>query len=439
MDTGTLVNGGLVLLFVLIGGVFAATELALVSLREGQLSHLERQSARGAKVARLARDPNTFLAAVQIGVTVAGFLSAAFGASTLAPDVAPGFEALGLAPAVASNVALVVMTLAIAYLSLVFGELVPKRIALQRSAGVAVVVAPPLSRFATIMRPVIWTLSKSTDGVVRLLGGDPNATSEDMSEEELRDLVGAHESLDAQERTLLQDVFTATDRTLREVMRPRADVDFLDADLPLDEAAELALAMPHSRYPVTRDGSTDDVIGFVHVRDLMGARGRSDGRTVREMLRDIPALPSTNRILPAMSRMRSDGVHIALVVDEYGGTDGIVTLEDVVEELVGEIRDEYDDPQPEEWRHGDDGEDLDAAMHLSDFAELSGLDVPQGPYSTVAGLVLERLGRLARVGDAIELEGRTLTVTAVEGRRIARLHLTAPLVEVDEPADERTD
>ena len=162
MDTDTLLNLGLVMVFVLVGGVFAATELALVSLRESQLNQLEKTGSRGTKVATLARDPNTFLAAVQIGVTVAGFLSAAYGASTLAPDVAPTFEALGLSESAASSVALVAMTLLIAYLSLVFGELVPKRFALQKSAPIALAVAPPLARFATLMRPVIWLLSKST-------------------------------------------------------------------------------------------------------------------------------------------------------------------------------------------------------------------------------------------------------------------------------------
>ena len=237
MDTDTLLNLGLVMVFVVVGGVFAATELALVSLRESQLNQLEKTGSRGSKVATLARDPNTFLAAVQIGVTVAGFLSAAYGASTLAPDVAPTFEALGLSENAASSVALVAMTLLIAYLSLVFGELVPKRFALQKSAPIALAVAPPLARFATLMRPVIWLLSKSTNMVVRLLGGNPNAAGEEMSEDELRDLVGAHESLEDDERQILQDVFTATDRTLREVMRPRGAVDFLDGGMSLAEAA----------------------------------------------------------------------------------------------------------------------------------------------------------------------------------------------------------
>ena len=423
MDTDTLLNLGLVMVFVLVGGVFAATELALVSLRESQLNQLEKTGSRGAKVATLARDPNTFLAAVQIGVTVAGFLSAAYGASTLAPDVAPTLEALGLSESASSSVALVLMTLLIAYLSLVFGELVPKRFALQKSAPIALAVAPPLARFATLMRPVIWLLSKSTNMVVRLLGGNPHAAGEEMSEDELRDLVGAHESLEDDERQILQDVFTATDRTLREVMRPRGAVDFLDGGMSLDEAAGAALAMPHSRYPVTRRRSSDDVIGFVHVRDLLAVPEGAGSGAVADIVREIPVLPSTNRILPAMAQMRSEGVHIALVVDEYGGTDGIVTLEDIIEELVGEIRDEYDLAEVAELLHSSTGDDIDAGMHLDDFVELTGLELPDAHYSTVAGLVLDRLGHIPAEGEVVDLGAFRLTVTAVEGRRIMRLHL----------------
>ena len=181
IDGQTWLNLGLVVLFVLIGGVFAATELALVSLRDSQLNALERAGGRGARVASIARDPNRFLSAVQIGVTVAGFFSAAYGGSTLAPDVAPYLERLGLSAEVASGLAIAVLTLLIAYLSLVLGELAPKRLALQRAVSVATLTGPPLDRFATVMRPVIWLLSRSSDGIVRLLGGDPDLTGEEVA------------------------------------------------------------------------------------------------------------------------------------------------------------------------------------------------------------------------------------------------------------------
>ncbi|MDO9496941.1 MAG: hemolysin family protein [Nocardioides sp.] len=413
MDTQTVVNLGLVLLFVLIGGVFAGTELALVSLRESQLTGLERKSTRGARVAAVARDPNRFLAAVQIGVTVAGFLSAAYGGSTLAPDLAPYLERLGLAEQAADTTALVLLTLVIAYLSLVLGELVPKRLALQRSAEMSLAVAPVLDRFATMMRPMIWLLSASTNAVVRLLGGDPQATGQQLSEEELRELVSTHEDLDDQERRILRDVFAATETSLREVMRPRGDVAFLPADLSLTAAAELVHDMPYSRYPVTGDGF-DDVVGFLHIRDLLGVVA-TDDRTVRDVCRPVLMLPDTKRVLPSVATMRVEGTHLAIVVDEYGGTDGIVTLEDLVEELVGEIRDEYDAAETVIAR---DPARLDGGTTLDDFAEATGLELQEGGYETVAGYIIARLGRIAEVGDVVDLDGGRLEVTATAGTRI---------------------
>ena len=415
MDSQTLTNLGLVLLFVLVGGVFAGTEIALVSLRQGQLDHLERRGGRGARVAAVARDPNRFLAAVQIGVTVAGFFSAAYGGSTLAPDVAPVLAGLGLPDDAADTVALVLLTLAIAYLSLVLGELVPKRIALQRSAGVALLVAPPLDRFATLMRPVVWFLSISTNAVMRLVGGDPHAVSEDMSDEELRYLVDQHEGLDESERAILVDVFDAADRSLREVMRPRADVTTLAGAATVAEALDVVRVSPYSRYPVVGDNA-DDVHGFLHVRDLLDA---DHAARVGDLAREISFLPATNRVLPTLTAMRRDRTHIAVVVDEYGGTDGIVTLEDLVEELIGEIDDEYDPPRSEVERTG-----IDAGLSIEEFEERTGVPLADGPYETAAGFVLERLGRIAEVGDRVQVDDEhVVVVTEVDGNRITRVRL----------------
>ncbi|MEQ7846411.1 hemolysin family protein [Nocardioides kribbensis] len=418
MDQQTLINAALVLAFVLVGGVFAGTEIALVSLRESQVSDFEKRGGRAGRVAHVARQPNRFLAAVQIGVTVAGFFSAAYGASTLAPDFAPFLVSAGLPEAAADTAALVLLTLVVAYVSLVLGELVPKRIALQRSAGVALVVGPPLDRFANLMRPVIWLLSKSTDAVVRLVGGDPHAASEEMSEDELRYMVDQHEGLGESERQILVDVFDAGDRTLVEVMRPRADVTVLRVEDTVAQAFATIRDNPFSRYPVIgRD--VDDVRGFVHVRDLFGADPDDPTDTVEQHLRAVTHLPGTNRVLPTLTWMRKQRAHLAVVVDEYGGTDGIVTLEDLVEELVGEIDDEYDDPATHQ-RSSDDGE-VDAALTIEEFAAQTGVELADGPYETAAGYVLHRLGRIPDVGDDLAVGGHTLVVTGREGARLTRL------------------
>ena len=436
MDSQTFLNLGLVLLFVLVGGVFAATEIALVSLRDSQLTSLERRGPRGVRVAAVARDPNRFLAAVQIGVTVAGFFSAAYGGSTLAPDLAPYLEHLGLPDTAAESTALVLMTLLIAYLSLVLGELVPKRLALQKSAGLSLAVAPALDKFATLMRPVIWLLSVSTDALVRLLGGDPHATSEELSEEELRDLVSTHEGLGEQERRILHDVFEASQTTLKEVMRPRGDVEFIDAALPLADAADRVRDRPYSRYPVVDDGF-DDVVGFLHVRDLLDVHA-GDDRQVRTVAREILMLPATNMVLPAVSTMREAGTHLAVVVDEYGGTDGIVTLEDLVEELVGEIRDEYDAGERAADAEGDRS-CFDGGTTLEDFAEATGVELEDGSYETVAGYVIARLGRIPDVGDAVEVAGSVLEVREMAGPRVTKVELRPRVVDDPDESAPRVD
>lgn len=422
----------LVLVFILIGGVFAGAEIALVSLRESQITQIAKRGARGERVANLARDPNRFLAAVQIGVTVAGFFSAAFGASALAPHLAPVLTRMGLGENAAAGTAMVLLTLGIAYLSLVLGELVPKRFALQRSSAIAYAVAPPLDKFATLMRPVIWLLSVSTDVVVRALGGDPSAVAEEMSDEELRDLVVGHKGLAEEKRRIMHEVFDAGSITVREVMRPRQDVDFLDVRLTIGEASRVVAGRPHSRYPVTGDG-VDDVVGFVHVRDVMLAlaHGGDQSAPIRQLVRELLAVPASNDLLPTLAMMRGGGQHIALVVDEYGGTDGIVTVEDMVEELLGEIRDDDEraGAAPDVER-GPDGHLLaDASLILEDFAERVGVTLPDGDYETVGGFVLDRLGRMAQVGDTVEVGDVVLEVAQMAGLRIERVRVRRPGAE----------
>ncbi len=422
MDQDTLVNVCLVLVFILIGGVFAGTEIALVSLRESQINRLQHQGTRAARVASVARDPNRFLAAVQIGVTVAGVFSAAYGASTLAPDFVPVLEGAGLSPGLAQTASLIGFTLVIAYLSLVLGELVPKRFALQRSQSVALLVGPSLDRFATAMRPVVWLLSVSTNAVVRLLGGDPAATSDEMTEEELRDIVVAHQGLSDDERRILGDVFDAADRPLSEVMRPRGEVTFMTGDTTVGQALQTVRTRPYSRYPVTGE-DFDDVIGLLHVRDLLDA---DPATAVADLARSVLHLPSTAHLLPTLSQMRREGRHLAVVVDEYGGTDGIVTLEDLVEELVGDIRDEYDAVEPPVVPSTDGTITVDAGITIENFAQQTGVELQDGPYETAAGYVISRLGRVARVGDVVTVEDHELVVTRTEGNRLMRLRVGRP-------------
>jgi len=416
----TLRDIGLVLAFILVSSFFVTAEMALVSLRESQARALSTRGRRGEIVASLNADPNRFLAAVQVGVTLSSFLSAAFGGATLAGKLAPTFEDWGMSPPWADASALVAITLAISYVSLVIGELTPKRLALQRAESISLAVAPTVDRIAKIARPVIWLLSVSTNLVVRLVGGDPDVKREQITDAEIRELVSGSETLSDEERQIVEDVFEAGGRQIRELMVPRTEVDFIAASTPVYKAAQIALERPHSRYPVIGE-SSDDIVGFVHTRDLLNPEVAGRTVRVREVVRDVLQLPATRKLLSAMTDMRREGAHLAIVVDEYGGTAGIITLEDIVEEIVGDIKDEYDGDEPETTRLLTGEIEVDGLLNLDDFEDDTGIVLPDGPYETVAGYIVQQLGHVPDVGEVAVHDGYLLTVLELDGRRISRV------------------
>jgi putative hemolysin len=257
--------------------------------------------------------------------------------------------------------------------------------------------------------------------VVTALGADHTAGRERITEAELRALVAANTVLPREERRLIDEVLAAGERHVNELMVPRTEVVFLDASLPIASALRLVRERGHSRFPVI-DRSPDDVVGFVHLRDLT-IRPQADGcATVGELVREVKRLPASKRALPALSEMRRERHHLAVIVDEYGGTAGIVTLEDLIEELVGEIHDEYDaEPEPP---HDGAPAEVDGLLNLTDLAERAGLPLPPGPYETLGGYMMARLGKLPAVGDEVRVDGWRLTVAELDGRRVARVKLT---------------
>lgn len=421
---------------ILVEAVFVASEIALVSLRDSQVSALAATGRRGAAVARLVADPNRYLATVQIGVTLTALLSSAYGAVTLSEQAGAALVRLGAPDDLAHAVGVVGVTLVISFVTLVVGELAPKRLALQRVEATARVVGLPLDRMASLVRPVIWLLSRTTNVVVRVLGGDPDAGRQSISEQELRDLVAAHEALSTDERVLIDDVFAAGEREVREVMVPRTEVDFLEAATTISRAVRSAMETRRSRYPVI-GSSHDDIVGFVHIRDLLDPQVPG-GRAARvaDVTREVAQLPGSKKVLAALSEMRRAGQHLAIVIDEYGGTDGIVTLEDLIEEVIGDIRDEYDTPISDGQPLASGEFEVDGLLNLDDFADVTGIRLPEGPYETAAGFVMRALGRLSVVGDTVEVDGRQITVTELDGRRIARLRVApAPPPRQDPPQD----
>ena len=413
----------IVLGLIAVGGIFVAAEIALISLRDSQVKQLSNKSKRGARVAKLTSNPNRFLAAVQVGITFCGFLSAAFGAEQLGVYVIPRLEELGFSPGASEFLSILGITLVVVYISLVFGELVPKRLALYKTENIALATAATVDRVAIVFRPVIWLLSKSTDLIVRVFGITSKSERNQISELELMELVSGHADLTKEERDIVEEVFNTSDRFIHEVMVPRTEVDFLDASLTISQARKVAVELAHSRYPVVR-GSSDEVIGFLHVRDLLNPKLDDAQITIMEIVRNVMFLPGTKGVLPALTEMRGKRQHIAIVLDEYGGTDGIITLENLVECLIGEIHDEYDGHESEpklEIRTGD--MELDGLISLEDLQDLTGISLPDGPYETLSGFVMHYLGRIAQVNDVVRINGARFTIISMSGKRVGQLLL----------------
>src|SRR5690606_15903208 len=308
--------------------IFAGSEMSLVSLREGQLRRLEKLGSTGRLVVRLARDPNRFLATVQIGITLAGFLASATAAVSLAQPLVP---ALGFLGGAAQPVAIVSVTVVLTFLTLVLGELAPKRVAMQHAERWAMLVARPLAALAAISKPAVWLLGAASDVVVRIFGGDPSKHREEITPAEIRDLVSTHQGFTAEQRMIISGAVEITERVLREVLVPRPAVVTLDVDTPAAQARLQLAASGHSRAPVVRNGNLDETVGIVALRDLM-----RDDVDIAKVARPPYMFPDSLRVADALRRFKADREQFALVVDEHGAVDGIVTLEDLVEEIVGE-------------------------------------------------------------------------------------------------------
>ncbi len=416
----------IVLLLLIVGGLFTATELALVSLRAGQLLAIGRSGKRGSRVAALAADPSRYLAAVQIGSIVAGFFAAAYATATLAEPLGDRLVSWGVGShAGAESIAVVAITMIVTVVALVVSELTPRRYAMQRAQPVATLLGPLLDRLSILFRPLIWLLSKLTNGLLRLLRADPAVFGDQISSEELRALVESHEALGDEERRIVRDVFSAGGRSVQSAMLPRTDVDFLDASISVSQARTLAWKHSHTRYPVT-DGSADQVIGFVHSRDLLDP-AHAQSMPIRDIIRPVVAFPGSKPLLATLTEMQSTATQLALVIDEYGGLAGIITLEDIIEELVGDIYDEHDvEPSGHVAGHGSIV--VDGLLRISDFTDRTGITLVPDPghssYETVGGLVVGRLGRMPEIGDAVEEAGHRFTVLAIVGRRIEQLEVS---------------
>ena len=424
---------------ILLNGFFVAAEYALVTVRRTRVQELAEEGNRRARaVQRITADPPRFIAAMQLGVTLTSLGIGALGEPVLSHVLDDW-----LAVFFAALIAFVVIT----FMHVVVGELVPKGLALGYSDRIALAVSTPVRGFFIVFKPVIWVLQRSSEAAQRALGLDPRAAdSQPLSEAELKMLLNvSHEQgeIEHDEREMLYKVFDFADTEASDVMVPRPEVVGLSVDMPPEEALAAILGSPYTRYPVFRD-SLDEIIGVLHVRDLFSAlHDRGIGEVqISELLRPAYIVPETKDLAALLAEFRKTNQHMAVVVDEYGATQGIVTLEDLLEEIVGEIEDEFDLPDESVERVNESTVRIDGTFPIDDFNEQFGTALEHEDFHTVAGYVFHQLGRAAAPGDEVRSDGLRFHVLETEGSRIQRLEVemglepeSAAVASDEEPVD----
>jgi CBS domain containing-hemolysin-like protein len=410
-----------VAVLILLNGFFVAAEYGLVTARRTRIIELHHQGNRRARdVMRITGDPPRFIAAMQLGVTLTSLAIGALGESTLRRE----FDAW-MATALAIALAYLILT----FFHVVIGELVPKGVALGHAEGTALRVSAPVRAFFTIAQPLIWVLQRSTEVVLRAFGVDPPGAERDVhSEAELRMLVSRSTregEIEVDEQQMIDKVFVFGDKDAADVMVAKPDVTAISVEMPPEQALETVLDHPYTRYPVYRE-SLDDIAGVLHVRDLFSAihdRGLADVR-LDELLRPAYIVPETKDLASLLQEFRRTNNHFAVVVDEYGAMVGICTLEDLIEEIVGEIEDEFDVPEEPIVQVDEDTWRLDGRYPIDEFNERFGTELPEEDFHTVAGFVFGQLGRAPEPGDDVAYDGLRFDVLEVEGNRIERIAVT---------------
>lgn len=438
----------LLLALILVNAYFAMAEIAVISLNDTKMEKLAEEGHKKAKlVLKLTKNPTKFLSTIQIGITLAGFLTSASAATSFAEMLTDAVTGkFGLPENIVSPIAVVLITLIMSYFSLVLGELVPKRIGMQIPEKVAFAVAKPLYVIAKLTSPFVKFLSLSTNGVVRLLGFDPNADEEVVTEEEIRmmvDVGGEKGVIEDDQKEMINNIFEFDDMDAGDVMTHRTDVVAADVnDTTLEEFMALAIENGRSRIPLY-DEDIDNIVGIVYIKDLLkyvGKEVKVKG-TLKNIMREPYFVPETKACGELFKEMRQKRIQMAVVVDEYGGTAGIVTLEDIVEAVMGDIQDEYDEEEEEISKIDENTFTVEGTIDIEEIDELIGKELPEGDYETLAGFIMDELQCIPKQGEMNEVvfENVKFTVLEVEDRRIEKIKVEITPVEPDEDEDEDDD
>lgn len=426
MDLGAALPALLLTIFLLLANAFfVAAEFALVRVRETQLRELSDAGSGRAKLARhMSERIDAYLSATQVGITAASLALGIVGEPAVAGLLRPVLGPLEAASETAFHVvSFAVAYGVITYLHIVVGEQAPKYFAIQEAVPTALWSAYPLHLFYRLTYPFIWLVNASANGVLRALRIARTDTAEVYSEEELKMLVAISTRkgvLTESEKLLLQRALDFADTMVRQVMVPRTEMIAVEHDRPLRELRDLTREHPFTRFPVFH-ADLDHIVGVVHIKDLVPAQDLS--RPVRDVMRRPFFLPDTTRLDRALAEFKRQRLQLGIVIDEFGGTAGLVTLGDVLEQLVGEVQDEFDRETPHFRTEASGALLIDGLASLAELRERLGAELADEPYDTVGGLVFGRLGRLARVGDAVEVEGHRFAVTSIDGRRVAQVRV----------------
>ena len=412
---------------ILANGVFSGAEIAIVSSRKHRLEQLAEKGRRSARVAlRLAESPNEFLSTVQIGITLIGILSGAVGGATLARRLERVFDQIPRLDAYSEALSFALVVSAITYLSLVIGELVPKRIALANPEQLACQAAPSMRWLSRISAPVVHLLSRSTDALLRLMGVSTE-TGPDVSEDEIKAMIrqGAETGVfEEAEHDMMQRVMRLGDRAIKTLMTPRTEICWLDLDEPIEENLKEVMDSTHSQFPVARE-SLDECVGFVRVRHLLSARISEQSIDLEPLIQPPLFLAESTRALSVLEEFKRTGIHFALVTDEFGGISGLVTLNDLMEGIVGDLPSIDDQDEPLVTQRDDGSWLIDGALDLEAFAEVIDEDIfdieQERRYHTMAGFVMHILERIPQEADSFDWRGYRFEVIDMDGKRIDKL------------------
>lgn len=432
----------LLIVLIMINALFASSEIAVITLNNNKIQKMAQEgNKKAAKLAKLMANSGRFFSTIQIGVTLAGFLTSASASESFSDSLASFLSFLPFSPSVVKGISTVLITLVLAYFNLLFGELVPKKIAIQRAEELSFKLVGILSATATVFRPVVSFLTASTNAVLHLLGIDPNTSEQTVTEEEILMMVDAGEEkgvLDEEAKDMISNIFEFNDITADEAMTHRTEVSAVEDTETVQDVVALSMAQGYSRIPVFHE-DLDNIVGVIYVKDLLkyvGSRLPQDVK-VTDLMRPAYFVPETKPCSELFSEMTAHRVQIAIVVDEYGGTEGIITMEDLLESIVGNIQDEYDHEEEEIQRLGENRFNVDGSTSLDEISDLTGTEFPEGDYDTVAGFLMEKLGRIPRPDEhpRVRMKNLTLTVAQMEDRRIAEI-----LIEKEpEPTPPETD